>query len=64
MELDPEEGVVTLDAGVVLQSAIEYCGDRGFVYPVDIGAKGTCQVGGNVSSNAGGMPSVIGTSSV
>jgi len=55
MSLDEEEGILTLDSGVVLQNAIDYCKERGFVYPVDLGAKGSCAVGGNVSSNAGGV---------
>jgi FAD/FMN-containing dehydrogenase len=27
----------------------------GFIFPLDLGAKGSCQIGGNVATNAGGL---------
>ena len=45
---------MTLDAGVKLQEAIDYADSNNFVFPIDIGAKGSCLVGGNVATNAGG----------
>lgn len=32
-----------------------YVNEKGFTIPVDLGAKGSCQIGGNVSTNAGGL---------
>lgn len=32
-----------------------YLADQGFAMPLDLGAKGSCQIGGNVSTNAGGL---------
>lgn len=29
--------------------------ERGFVMPLDLGAKGSCHIGGNVATNAGGL---------
>lgn len=29
--------------------------ERGFIMPLDLGAKGSCQIGGNVATNAGGL---------
>lgn len=32
-----------------------YLAEKDFMMPLDLGAKGTCQIGGNVSTNAGGL---------
>jgi (R)-2-hydroxyglutarate---pyruvate transhydrogenase len=48
-------GVLTLDAGVILENADTYLGEQGHLFPLDLGAKGSCCVGGNVSTNAGGL---------
>lgn len=29
--------------------------EREFIMPLDLGAKGSCQIGGNISTNAGGL---------
>lgn len=55
LTLDEEEGVMILDAGVTLSDAIDLAQTRGFVFPVDLGAKGSCKIGGNVATNAGGI---------
>mmetsp|Transcript_12894 Transcript_12894/g.21125 ORF Transcript_12894/g.21125 Transcript_12894/m.21125 type:complete len:534 (+) Transcript_12894:77-1678(+) len=53
-KLDEYSGVMTCDAGCILQSLHDYAEEKGFLFPLDIGSKGTCQIGGNVSTNAGG----------
>jgi FAD/FMN-containing dehydrogenase len=52
--LDPLMGIVTCQAGVVLQNLQDYCARQNWLVPLDLGAKGTCQIGGNLSTNAGG----------
>mmetsp|Transcript_30770 Transcript_30770/g.57953 ORF Transcript_30770/g.57953 Transcript_30770/m.57953 type:complete len:460 (+) Transcript_30770:511-1890(+) len=52
---DPVEGILTCQAGCVLKSLMDYVEDKGFIMPLEFGAKGRCQIGGNVSTNAGGM---------
>ena len=42
-------------AGCVLEATDAYLAERGFMMPLDLGAKGSCQIGGNVSTNAGGL---------
>ena len=37
------------------QTLDQWLHERGFMMPLDLGAKGTCQIGGNVSTNAGGI---------
>ena len=92
--LDPVSGVLVCDAGCVLENLSTYLEERGFMMPIDLGAKGrsvvvvgmecqrrgdpvslkectyallrhlnnllisrtsSCQIGGNVSTNAGGI---------
>ena len=52
---DPISGVLVCDAGCVLQSLHDHLAEFGFVMPIDLGARGTCQIGGNVATNAGGI---------
>jgi FAD/FMN-containing dehydrogenase len=52
---DPVSGIMVAEAGVILESADNYLADQGFIFPLDLGAKGSCQIGGNVAANAGGL---------
>lgn len=48
-------GIFKCDAGVVLETADQYLAEKGYIFPLDLGAKGLCQVGGVVATNAGGL---------
>ncbi|KAI1777715.1 hypothetical protein F4818DRAFT_407741 [Hypoxylon cercidicola] len=52
---DEVSGVLVADAGVVLEVADQYLAEKGYIFPLDLGAKGSCHIGGNVSTNAGGL---------
>lgn len=52
---DAVSGVAVVDCGVVLEALDQYLEPRGYIVPIDLGAKGSCQLGGNVSTNAGGL---------
>ncbi|EJD51392.1 FAD-binding domain-containing protein [Auricularia subglabra TFB-10046 SS5] len=52
---DPNSGILVADAGCVLESLSSYLEPHGYIMPLDLGAKGSCQIGGNVSTNAGGL---------
>ncbi|KAF3164050.1 hypothetical protein EYR41_011380 [Orbilia oligospora] len=52
---DEVSGVLVCDAGVILESADSYLRERNHIFPLDLGAKGSCHVGGNVATNAGGL---------
>ena len=41
------------EAGCILEHLDRHVGEQGFTMPLDLGAKGSCQIGGNVSTNAG-----------
>lgn len=51
----PVSGILTVDAGVILETADNHLANEGFIFPLDLGAKGSCQIGGNVATNAGGL---------
>jgi FAD/FMN-containing dehydrogenase len=45
---------ITVEAGVQLQTIQEAADAEGFLFPLDIGSRGSCQIGGNLATNAGG----------
>lgn len=57
LELDEENLTLTLEPGVLLMELAAYVEDRGFFYPPDPGEK-SATIGGNISTNAGGMRAV------
>lgn len=54
-EVDTLGRTMTVQAGVPLQQVHEAAEAAGLMFPVDLGARGSCQIGGNVSTNAGGL---------
>ena len=52
---DETSGVLEVDAGVVLETAENFLAEKKHMFPLDLGAKGSCHIGGNVSTNAGGL---------
>lgn len=55
VSFDEVSGVLVCEAGCVLEALDQYLAEQGFAMPLDLGAKGSCQVGGNVATNAGGL---------
>ncbi|CAM9828442.1 unnamed protein product [Ectocarpus sp. 12 AP-2014] len=55
VSFDPLAGVLTCEAGCILETLDAYLAEQGFAMPLDLGAKGSCQIGGNISTNAGGL---------
>lgn len=53
-ELDVSAQTLTAQAGVTMQSAQQAADAAGLYFPVDIGARANCMLGGIVSTNAGG----------
>lgn len=54
-DFDAQGRTITAQAGVILQTAQEYCDERGFMLPLDLGARGSATIGGVISTNAGGV---------
>jgi FAD/FMN-containing dehydrogenase len=53
-EIDPAAATMTVKAGTPLEIAQRAAEDAGFLLALDLGARGSCQIGGNLSTNAGG----------
>lgn len=54
-DVDPIGDTMTVEAGVVLERVQEAADQHDRLFPLALGAQGTCQIGGNLSSNAGGV---------
>lgn len=52
---DDVSGALVVDAGCILEIADEFLIKKNYIFPLDLGAKGSCQIGGNISTNAGGL---------
>ena len=57
LELDRDNLTVTVQPGVLLMELAKYAEENGFLYPPDPGEK-SATIGGNISTNAGGMRAV------
>ncbi|KAG7509716.1 D-2-hydroxyglutarate dehydrogenase, mitochondrial [Solea senegalensis] len=55
LTFDSISGILTCQAGCVLENLSLYLEERDFIMPLDLGSKGSCQIGGNVATNAGGL---------
>ena len=53
--IDPLDNSMTLDAGVTLAAAQEAAAGADRLFPLSIGSEGSCQIGGVISTNAGGV---------
>lgn len=53
--LDPLNYTMTVEAGCILANVQRAAEDADRLFPLSLGAEGTCQIGGNLSTNAGGV---------
>jgi FAD/FMN-containing dehydrogenase len=53
-EIDPVSATMRVQAGCVLQTACEAAEAQNLLLPLDLGARGSATIGGNISTNAGG----------
>ena len=53
--LDPLNDTATVEAGCVLAAVQRAAADAGRLFPLSLAAEGSCQIGGNLSTNAGGV---------
>jgi FAD/FMN-containing dehydrogenase len=52
---DEVSGALVVDAGCILETVDGFLAEKGAIFPLDLGAKGSCHIGGNVATNAGGL---------
>src|SRR6202166_4128972 len=53
-DIDPASNTMTCESGVVLQVAQQKAAEVDRLFPLSLGAEGSCTIGGNLSTNAGG----------
>lgn len=53
--LDRENGTLTAEAGCTLAAVREAADAAGFLFPLSLAAEGSCTIGGNLATNAGGV---------
>ena len=52
--VDAFDNLITVESGCILQQVQEAASAAGRLFPLSLAAEGTCQIGGNISTNAGG----------
>jgi len=55
LDIDKVGYAMTVEAGVVLKTIQETAADNDRLFPLSLGAEGSCTIGGNLSTNAGGV---------
>ena len=53
--MDADSRYMTVQAGVILQTVQEAADDAGLMFALDLGARASCTIGGNIATNAGGV---------
>lgn len=53
--ISPAEETMVVDAGCILADIQAAAAKEGLLFPLSLGAEGSCQIGGNISTNAGGI---------
>ncbi|BDT75327.1 FAD-binding oxidoreductase [Polynucleobacter sp. KF022] len=53
-EIDIANQTITIEAGCILRALQEKALEHGFLFPLSLGAEGSCMIGGNLATNAGG----------
>ena len=52
---DETYGIITAESGAILEDMSNYLFDKNYTMPLDLSSRGSCQIGGNLSTNAGGI---------
>lgn len=55
LDFDPVDRILTVQPGLVLESLQRAALEHGLIYPVDFASRGSCSIGGNIATNAGGI---------
>lgn len=53
--IDPVNRTATVEAGVVLETLQDAVAEHDLIFALDLGGRGSCQLGGNAATNAGGL---------
>ena len=55
LEVDTINNTMTVEAGCILQTLQETAAEHDRLFPLSLAAEGSCRIGGNISTNAGGV---------
>ena len=55
LSIDPYNQSIIVESGCILQNIQEIANDNNLFFPLSLSAEGSCQIGGNTSTNAGGV---------
>ena len=55
IDIDHFNRSITVESGCILQNIQEAASNKNLFFPLSLSAEGTCQIGGNISTNAGGV---------
>jgi FAD/FMN-containing dehydrogenase len=55
LDFDAVDRTLTVQPGIALEAVHNAAREHGLVYPVDFAARGSCSIGGNIATNAGGI---------
>ncbi len=55
LEYSPADRILTVQPGIALEAVHRAAAEHGLIYPVDFAARGSCSIGGNIATNAGGI---------
>jgi FAD/FMN-containing dehydrogenase len=53
-EIDPVNATITVEAGCILKSVQDAASEAGYLFPLSLASEGSCRIGGNLATNAGG----------
>jgi len=54
-EIDARDFTATVEAGAILKTIQDAAEEHDLLFPLSLGAEGSCQIGGNLATNAGGL---------
>jgi FAD/FMN-containing dehydrogenase len=55
LDFNAVDRTLTVQPGIALEAVHNAAREHGLIYPVDFAARGSCQIGGNIATNAGGI---------
>ena len=55
LDFNAVDRTLTVQPGIVLEAVHKAAREHGLIYPIDFGARGSCTIGGNIATNAGGI---------
>ena len=54
-EINPIDQSITVEAGLILSDLQKKCDENNLIFPLSLASEGSCSLGGNIASNAGGV---------